>query len=229
MVLWDDLLQGLPPKRTVGYIIRTIEGKGPSHWVLFQVSFAKLLETKKYVTELLNLGNICTSKSPYGAPHFFVKQKDRIGGVIEIRLLNRIIKRNSARISRTHEMFDRLRKAKILSNLDLNSGFCQIRVNNKDTMKRLFRTECRRPEFLVMPIWSWIAPAAFQTLMSFIFNGMIDNYVAFYIKDLLVYSVSIEDHQNHLQIVLSWLTDCELYVEKTRYEIFTSQTEFLGL
>lgn len=73
------------------------------------------------------------------------------------------------------------------------------------------------------------APAPFQTLMNSIFNDIIDDFVVVYLNHLLVFSDSHENHLNHLQIVLSRLMNNELYVEKSKCEIFTLQTEFLGL
>lgn len=89
-VFRNDIHAGLPPKRAVDHEIKTIEGTKPPHWALFQLSPAELLATTKCVTKILNQGKIQPSKSPYGGPVFFVKQKDKIRGVIDYRALNSI-------------------------------------------------------------------------------------------------------------------------------------------
>lgn len=48
------------------------------------------------------------SKSPYGAPLFFVNQKGKLRGMIDYCPLNRITKLSNAPIPRTDEMFDSL-------------------------------------------------------------------------------------------------------------------------
>lgn len=72
-------------------------------------------------------------------------------------------------------------------------------------------------------------PARFQTLMNSIFNVMVDDSVVVYLGDLLVFGASYKDLLNHLKIVLSRLMDDELYVGKSKCEIFTPHAEFLGL
>lgn len=44
-----------------------------------------------------------------------------------------------------------------------------------------------------------------------------------------MYSSTYNDHLTHLQLVLSRLKDKELYVEKSKCEVLTTQTKFLGL
>lgn len=65
--------------------------------------------------------------------------------------------------------------------------------------------------------------------MNSIFNDVIDIFMVIYLDDLLIYSDSYEEHINHLEIVLSRLQDHELYVGKSKFELFTQKTEFLGL
>lgn len=118
-----------------------VEDYKPPHRALFQLSPSELLATKNYVTDLLNKVKIRPSTSPYGAPHFFVRQNGKLHGVIEYIALNRITKRNNVPIPRTDEMFDRLGKATVFSKLDLKSGFHQIRVRNDDIEKTAFKTK----------------------------------------------------------------------------------------
>lgn len=151
-VFRDELPEGLPPKRSVDHEINIAEGSKPPHQPLFQLSPSELIATKNYVTDMLNKGKIRPSRSPYGAPLFFVRQQDKLRGVIDYRALNRITKRNNSPIPRTDEMFDRIGKAKVFSKLDLKAGFHQIRVRNEDIEKTAFKTKYGSYEFLVMPM-----------------------------------------------------------------------------
>lgn len=228
-VFRDDLPEGLPPERDVDHRIETTPDSSPPHRGMFQLSPAELLATKDYITDLLRKGKIRPSKSPYGAPLFFVKQKGQLRGVIDYRALNRITKHNNAPIPRTDEMFDRLGRAKYYSKLDLKTGFHQIRVNSADIEKTAFKTKYGHFEFLVMPMGLRNAPATFQALMNGIFRDCIDDFIVIYLDDILIFSESREEHLHHLRIVLSRLRDHQLYVGKTKYELMTQETEFLGL
>lgn len=122
-VFRNDLPARLPPERVVDHRIETQDGEKPPHRPLFQLSPAELLATKEYITDLLRKGKIRPSKSPYGAPLFFVKQKGSLRGVIDYRALYRITKKNHSPIIRIEEMFDRLGGSEVFSKMDLKSGY----------------------------------------------------------------------------------------------------------
>jgi hypothetical protein len=46
------------------------------------------------------------------------------------------------------------------------------------------------------------APAHFMYLINFVFMSELDQFVVVFIDDILVYSKSMEEHEEHLQIVL---------------------------
>ena len=144
----SELPQGLPPKRSIDHKIETEKGAKPPKRSLFQLSPAELEATKQYITELIQKGKIRPSRSPYGAPLFFVKQRGRkLIGVVDYPGLNRITKKNSTPIPRTDEMFDRLSSAKYFSKLDLKSGFHQIRIRREDVEKTAFNTKYGQYEY----------------------------------------------------------------------------------
>lgn len=228
-VFRSDLPNGLPPRREVDHEIEIEENSTPPHRGIFQLSPAELLATKEYVTDLLRKGKIRPSKSPYGAPLFFVKQKGQLRGVIDYRALNRITKHNNAPIPRTDEMFDRLGQAQYFSKLDLKTGFHQIRIAPEDIEKTAFKTKYGHFEFLVMPMGLRNAPATFQALMNSIFRDCIDDFVVIYLDDILIFSASKEEHLKHLRIILTRLKEHQLYVGSNKFELMTEETEFLGL
>lgn len=228
----DELPPGLPPKRSVDHVIEVEDDKKPPNRPIFQLSPAELLPTKDYLIDLLNKGKIRPNRSLYGAPLFFVKQKGKLRGVIDYRALNSIRKPNNTPIPRTDEMFDRLGRAVYFSKLDLKSGFQQIRVAPEDVEKTAFNTKYGHYEFLVMPMGLRNSPATIQTLRNEIFYDEIDDYVVIYLDDILIYSNSREEHLQHLRTVLTKLRENRLFVlflDKDKYHVMETETEFLGL
>jgi len=228
-VFRSELPDGLPPKRLVEHEIEVEKGSKPPHRPLYQLSPVELRAVKQYVESLLKSGKIRRSKSPYGAPLFFVKEGDKLRGVVDYRALNRITKRNNAPIPRSDEMFDRIGGAKFFSRLDLKTGFHQIRVRDIDVEKTAFNTKYGQFEFLVMPMGACNSPATFQTLMNQIFHDCIDDFLVVYIDDLLIFSKDRESHLTHLEIVLKRLKEHELYVSPKKCEFLNEETDFLGL
>jgi hypothetical protein len=72
------------------------------------------------------------------------------------------------------------------------------------------------------------APAHFVYLMNSIFMPKLDKYVVVFIDDILVYSKSMEDHEEHLRVVLQWLRDHQLYAKFSKCEFWINEVSFLG-
>lgn len=228
-VFTDDLPDGMPPARSVDHEIELQPDASPPYRSSYQLSPAELVATKEYLTKLLKSGKIRPSKSPYGAPLFFVRQKGQLRGVIDYRALNILTKKNNAPIPRIDELLDRLGQASVFSKMDMKTGFHQIRIKEADVEKTAFNTKYGHFEFLVMPMGLCNAPATFQSLMNSLFYDHLDEFVVVYIDDLLIFSTNRTDHLKHLEIVLSRLQENQLFVGRNKCHFMTDEIEFLGL
>ncbi|GJS29344.1 putative nucleotidyltransferase, ribonuclease H [Tanacetum coccineum] len=169
------------------------------------------------------------SVSPWGAPVLFVKKKDgSMRLCIDYRELNRITIRNRYPLPRIDDLFDQLQGAKYFSKIDLRSGYHQLRVREQDISKTAFRTRYGHYEFLVMPFGLTNAPAVFMDLMNRIFHEYLDKFFIVFIYDILVYSKSEEEHEQHLRIMLEILRQKKLYVKFSKCEFWLQKVAFLG-
>ena len=108
-------------------------------------------------------------------------------------------------------MFDQLRGARVYSKIDLRTGYHQLRVMEIDIPKTTFRTRYGHFEFTVMPFRLTNAPATFMDLMHRVFQPYLDQFVVVFVDDILIYSQSEREHEDHLRIVLQLLTDHQLF------------------
>lgn len=88
-------------------------------------------EIERVIKELLALGHIRPSSSPFASSVVLVKKKDgTLHMCIDYWALNRMTLKNRYTISCIDEMMDELRGAKYFSKIDLHSGYHQIRVRD---------------------------------------------------------------------------------------------------
>ena len=72
------------------------------------------------------------------------------------------------------------------------------------------------------------APAVFMDLMNRVFCSFLDKFIVVFIDDVLVYSKSIEEHREHLRMVLQTLREHQLYANFSKYEFWLEEVVFLG-
>jgi hypothetical protein len=95
-------------------------------------------------------------------------------------------------------MFDQLAGAQVFSKIDLRSGYHQIKIHVDDIPKTAFTTRYGIFEFPVMSFGLMNALAHFMYLMNYVFMSEVDKFVMVFIDDILVYSKSMEEYEEHL-------------------------------
>ena len=142
--------------------------------------------------------------------------------------MNRVTVKNQYPLPRIDDLFDQLRGAQVYSKIDLRTGYHHLRVREADIPKTAFRTRYGHFEFTVMHFGLTNAPAAFMDLMHRVFQPYLDQFVMVFVDDILIYSKSKENHEDHLRVVLQVLRDHQLYVKFSKYEFWLVEVKFLG-
>nr|GEU41945.1 putative reverse transcriptase domain-containing protein [Tanacetum cinerariifolium] len=227
--VFPEELPGIPPEREVEFGIELILGTQPIYKASYHMASIELKELKEQLQELLDLGFIRPSVSPWGALVLFVKKKQgSMRLCIDYHDPNRVTIRNRYLLHRIDDLFDQLQGAKFLSKIDLKSRYHQLRVKEQDITKTAFRTRYGHYEFLVMPFCLTNAPTVFMDLMNRIFHEYLDKFVIVFIDDILVYSKTKEEHEEHLRIVLGTLRQEKLYAKFSKCKFWLGQVVFLG-
>jgi hypothetical protein len=147
---------------------------------------------------------------------------------VDYRPLNAVTVKNKYPLSRIDILFDQLAGVKVFSNIDLRSGYHQIKIRSEDIPKTGFSTRYELYEYLVMSFGLTNAPAHFMYLMNSVFMSELDKFVVVFIDDILIYSKNEEEHGQHLRIVLQRLRNHQLYAKFSKCEFWLKEIPFLG-
>ncbi|KAL4013261.1 hypothetical protein IC575_025423 [Cucumis melo] len=222
-------LSDLPPHREIEFAIELESGTVPISRAPYRMALAELKELKVQLQEMLDKGFIRPSVPPWGAPVLFVKKKDGSMRLwIDYRELNKVTVKNRYPLPRIEDLFDQLQGATMFSKIDLRSGYHQLRIKDGDVPKTTFRSRYGHYEFIVMSFGLTNAPAVFMDLMNRVFRQFLDTFVIVFIDDILIYSKTEAEHEEHLHMVLQTLRDNKLYAKFSKCEFWLKQVSFLG-
>ncbi|GJZ05733.1 putative reverse transcriptase domain-containing protein [Tanacetum coccineum] len=130
---------------------------------------------------------------------------------IDYRELNKLTVKNRYPLPRIDDLFDQLQGSSVYSKIDLRSGYHQLRVREEDISKTAFRTQYGHYEFQVMLFGLTNAPVVFMDLMNRVCKPYLDKFVIVFIYDILIYSKSKQEHEEHLKLILELLKKEESY------------------
>jgi hypothetical protein len=210
-------------------VIELKPGTTPIYKTSYGMATLKLAELMEHVKELLEKGFIRPSSSPWGAPVIFVLKKDGTQRLcVDYHALNEVTIKNKYPLPRIDDLFDQLCGACVFSKIDLRSGYHHLKIQECDIPKTAFVSRYCLYEYTVMSFGLTNAPAYFMYLMNKVFMEYLDKFVTVLIDDILVYSRSEEEHEEHLRLALQKLRENRMYAKLSKCEFWMKQVAFLG-
>lgn len=220
----------LPEQRSYDCEIDLINDKPfPTQRSIYKLTVTEQQTLREYIEENRKKGFIRNSKSPFGAPIFFVKKKDgSLRPCVDYRGLNSITVKNRHPLPLLDSFFTTLAGAKVFTKIDLRGAYNLVRIKPGDEWKTAFRCQFGHFEYLVMPFGLSNAPAVFQSMMTDIFRDCLDRFVFIYLDDILIFSKDIDSHKLHVREVLRILQRHQLFAKLEKCVFEVSSVEFLG-
>jgi hypothetical protein len=222
--------RGLPPSHGVhDHSIPLVPGILPPNIRPYCHPFSQKNEIEKMVQELLNVGIIRPSTSPYSSSVVMVLKKEGSWRMCpDFRALNKLTIKDKFPILVIDDLLDELSGAQLFTKLDLCSGYHQIRMKEADIPNMAFRTHEGHYEFLVMPFGLCNAPSTFQSLMNHVFHPFLCHFVLAFFDDILIYRKTWTDHLTHVDQVLHLLSQHQLFLKQSKCDFGASEVEYLG-
>lgn len=184
---------------------------------------------KTHINQLLEAQVIRESSSPYASPIVLVRKKDgSLRMCVDYRLLNAKTRKDAFPLPRIEESLDALSGAQWFSTLDLASGYNQVPVSEPDKQKTAFCTPFGLFEWNRMPFGLCNAPSTFQRLMQRMFGDQQCESLLLYLDDIIVFSSSVSQHVQRLEVVLDRLQREGLKVKLSKCSFFRREVGYLG-
>jgi hypothetical protein len=115
----------------------------------------------------------------------------------------------------------------VFSKINLRSGYHQLRINEDDVHKTSFKMRFGHYEFTILPFGLTNAPGVFMSLINEVFHKYLDNFIQVFIDDILIYSQKMEEHDEHMHLVLYCLREHKLYGNLSKCSIYQSRIHYL--
>ncbi len=184
---------------------------------------------KTHINQLLDTSIIRESCSPYASPIVLAKKKDgTLRMCVDYRQLNTKTRKDAFPLPRIEETLDSLTGARWFSTMDLTSGYNQVPVTEGDKYKTAFCTPFGLFEWNRMPFGLCNAPSTFQRLMERLFGDQQCQSLLLYLDDIVVFSSSVTQHLERLELVLSRLEREGLKAKLSKCMFFQQEVSYLG-
>src|SRR5260221_3772798 len=218
----------LTPHRPYDLQINIKEGVKPIHRPIYSLSPPELTALWEFLKEHTRSGFICPSKSPWGSPILFVKQKDgSLRLCMDFRTLNRVMEKDCYPLPLTFDLLMSPTPARIYSKIDLKHAYHLVCITEGDEPKTAFRTCYGSYEWQVMPFGLSNTPVAFQRFINEVLRDLMDICMVGYLDNILIYSDSLEDHWDHIHEVLCRLCTAGLYTNLKKCKFHMDTVEYL--
>ena len=187
-------------------------------------------EVKAHIQEMLDLGAIRPSNSPWASAIVLVRKKDgRLRFCIDLRRLNNRTVKDAYSLPRIESILDSLGGAQIFSTLDLKAGYWQVEM--AEECKAYTAFTCGPLGFYecdTMPFGATNAPATFQRLMHDCLGDLNMNWCIVYLDDIIISSDTKEEHIKRLEAVFQKLMAAGLKLKPTKCFFFRDEIEYLS-
>ncbi|KAL6455153.1 hypothetical protein MHYP_G00364060 [Metynnis hypsauchen] len=226
---FDHLFDGhLGHTSLTEHVINTADAK-PVNLPPYRSSPAKKKIIEEQIQRMLHDGIIEPASGPWASPVVIV---NRPGSeprfCVDYRGLNQLTTKDSYPLPRVDESLDFLARGKFLTTLDLAQGYWQVSVEEQSKPKTAFISHCGLFQFRVLPFGLSNAPATFQRLMNNVLSGLIYKCCAVYLDDIVIASLTFEQHLADLREVLSRLYSAGLSLKLKKCQFCLRELTFLG-
>ncbi|UYV78640.1 K02A2.6-like, partial [Cordylochernes scorpioides] len=157
-------------------------------------------EFRNQVQQMLENGIIEQSFSPFSSPVTLVTKRNKTKRFcIDYRKVNELISSDAHPLPRIEDILDRLAWDKYFSTADISSAYWQVPIHPDSRPLLAFATLEGLYQPTRLPFGLKTSPQIYERAMSPILQRHGLDCVAHYFDDFIIFSNTLEEHQNHLR------------------------------
>ena len=196
-----------------------------------RMSPQELAVVREQLAELLELGMIQPSASPFGAAVMVIPKPGQPGKfrmVIDYRRLNSLTVPDKYPLPDIGELLDDIgsKGYRYWCTFDLCSGFYNVPILPEHVERTAMSTPLGNYQWRVMPMGLRNAPSIFQRNMQRVFSDM--PQVRIFVDDGIIGGATVEELYVNLRKVLKRLKDTNMVMKKSKLQFFKEELKFLG-
>lgn len=190
-----------------------------------------------YIQEMLELGIVEESKSRHRSTAIVLRKPvkpeepltKRWRIVVDYREINKYTMPDAYPIPNAEEIFAELRGKKVFSCLDMKLGYHQMVISDEFREATAFSGPGGKLyQYVTLPLGLVNSPASFARLMEVVLGPLLRKIVWIYMDDILIASDTLEEHFEHLRLVLDLLAASGLTVSREKMKLCYTKLRFLG-
>jgi hypothetical protein len=121
-----------------------------------------------------------------------------------------------------------MKGVRVFSKIELRSGYHQLQIKEEDIPKTAFKMRFGHYESTVLLFRLTNAPWVFMILMNGVFHEYLDKFVQVFIDDILIYYQTMEEHDEHLRLLLQCIRENKLFGKLSKCSFYQSKIHYLG-
>jgi len=224
----------LPPLRAINHTIPLIDEDKIYPWHPSKCPGAFREQWCQKKNAYLRTGRWEITSARNTVPMLLIPKPPKKGKPAELRMVVDLRARNANTLKMASPLpdqqgiFSRVAQAKYISLMDQAQAYEQVRIDPNHVSRTAVTTPDGNMVSNVIQIGDCKGPATFQALMNHIFSPYLGVFMDAYLDDIVIYSDTLEDHVQHVKLVLDILKRERFYLNPEKLFFLAPELKLLG-
>ncbi len=196
---------------------------------LYQISIKHLQLLKEYLQKNLQKGFISQSQLLYTSLILYTKKPGKGWRFcMDYQKLNIHTEIDLYSLSLIDKVLNKFQDITIFTKIDIQQTFNRIRIYPNSVNLTIFQTRYNIYRYNILPFDLYNDSITFQYYINEVLFDLLNKCYTTYIDDILIYSINVENHEEHVKTILDRLHKTDLYIDIKKNEFSITCIKFLN-